>query len=342
MYSVGVIGLGGMAAMYGKPAEKTPYCHVGGIRQSSRVRLTAVADTLPLAHAVFRERWGAAFPDIAYHDSAAALLEDTPDIVAVCVQGPQHYDVMLQVIAAGPRAIFLEKPPTYSLAEMDAMVAAARAQHIPITVSYPRHWVPHILRLQQLVREGLIGTVKTVVGYAGHAFLSSASHVTDLICQFAGYCPATVFARGRTGAEAPAGYEPEPYLDSMMIDFANGVQGMQVGSDGEYGGFYCDILGAEGMVRAGMYLPPAAFDKDKHPIDLRALGMPKPACVFTVAYDQIAAHLDGGPPPDCTNDAFIAVHEAGFAGIESVLSGLPVRIPNTHRTRRIAAIGSLN
>jgi predicted dehydrogenase len=312
---------------------------VGGIRKSGKVRLAAVADALPLAHEVFRERWGKAFPDVAYYDSAVALLAEVPDIVAVCVRGPQHHAMMMEVIAAGPKAIFLEKPPSCSLAEMDEMVAAAKEKAIPITVSYSRHWAPHILRMQQLVREGLIGKVKTVVGYTGYTFLSFASHVTDLICQFAGYCPSTVFARGRAGEEAPEGYEPEPYLDSMMIEFANGIHGMQVGSDGEHGGFYCDVLGSEGMVRTGMYLPPVAFDRDKQLIDLTAFGLPKPASVFTVAYDQIADYLDGGPLPHCTNEDFITVNEIGFAGIESVLTDRPVRVPNVNRQRRIYANG---
>jgi len=339
MYTVGVIGLGNIAAMYGKPGERTPYCHVGGIRKSEKVQLVAVADRLELAREVFRERWGEAFPEAAYYDGSASLLAaGAPDIVAVCVRGPEHYQTMMEVIAAGPKAVFLEKPPSCSLAEMDEMVAAAKAKGIPITVSYSRHWAPHVLRMQQLVREGLIGQVRTVIGYTGYAFLSFASHVTDLICQFAGYCPASVYARGHTMGvdELPEGYELEPYLDNMLIEFANGVHGTQVGTNGEHGGFYCDVLGSEGMVRAGMYIPPVALDKDRNPIPLE---MPPAASVFTVAYDQIADYLDGGPLPHCTDHDFVVVNEIGFAGIESVLTGRPVRVPNGNRGRRVWANG---
>ena len=157
----------------------------------------------------FKTKWGGAFPDTKYYDGAAAMLaaEDL-DIVAVCVRGPHHFAVMQEVIAAGPKAIFIEKPPTCSLAEMDEMVAAAKAKSIPITVSYSRHWAPHVLRLQELVQGGLIGEVKTVVGYTGHSFLSFASHTTDLICQFAGYCPTAVYARARSAARRRRGSSP--------------------------------------------------------------------------------------------------------------------------------------
>ena len=133
IYSVGVIGLGSIAAFYGKPSEAAPYCHVGGIRQNPRVQLTAVAAVAEERRDKFRAEWGEAFPDVSYHDSGVALLENVPDIVAVCVRGPHHFAVTKEVIAAGPKAIFLEKPPTCSLAAMDELRALAAAKNVPIT-----------------------------------------------------------------------------------------------------------------------------------------------------------------------------------------------------------------
>jgi len=340
MYQVGVIGLGSIAAMYSTPEDEVPYCHVGGIRHSHRVKLDAVADLAEPVRENFRSTWGGVFPDTKYYGSATEMLaSENLDIVAVCVRGPHHFAVMMEVIESSPKAIFLEKPPSCSLQEMDTMVAAAQAKSIPITVSYSRHWCPHVLRLQELVQQGLIGEVTAVAGYVGEAFLSFASHVTDLICQFAGYCPTAVFARGHVEGDAPEGYEPEPALDSMIIEFENGVTGIQVGNRGEHGSFYADVFGTAGHVRAGIYIPPAAFDEDGKPIDLTQHNMPANASVFQVAYDQIADYLDGGPLPHCTNDDWIAINEVGFAGIESVLTNYHIVLPNQHRSRKIFANG---
>ena len=341
MYKVGVIGLGCIAAMYGKPEDAAPYCHIGGIRHSDRVALTAVADMSEAAREKFRSVWAGALPeDLRWYDSSTAMLANEElDIVAVCVRGPHHCAVTTEVIQAGPRAIFLEKPPSCSLVEMDAMVAAAKAAAIPITVSYSRHWAPHVLRLQEMVRQGLIGEVQTVVGYTGHSFLSFASHTTDLVCQFAGYCPTAVFARGKVSGEAPEGYEPEPALDSMVIEFENGVTGIQVGAPGEHGGFYVDVFGTEGYVRAGIYIPPFARNKKDGVLGPAVMEMPANASVFKVAYDQIAGHLDGGPLPHCTGAEWAAVNEVGFAGIESVHTGRRIPLPNANRTRKAWANG---
>ena len=343
MYNVGVIGLGSIAAGYSGPGDARPYVHVGGIRQGERVRLAAVADLSDVARDRFRKKWGAAFPDdLHYYDSDEAMLaaEDL-DIVAVCVRGPYHLSVTMRVIEAGPRAIFLEKPPTCSLEELDVMMEAAAAKGIPITASYSRHWDPQTLRLQQLVQEGLIGDVTRVVAYNGASFLSFASHTTDLICQFAGYCPKAVYARGhvREGEEVPEGYEPEPHLDAMVIEFENGVTGVQVGGDGEYRQFYAEVFGTEGYVRAGIYIEPVVRDAEGKMVDLDTLNLPEKASVFKVAYEQIAEHLDGGPRPDCTDEDLVTVHELGFAGIESALTDRRVTLPNANRTRRVWANG---
>ncbi|CAI6086377.1 Gfo/Idh/MocA family protein [Cohnella sp. JJ-181] len=338
MYKVGVIGLGAIAAMYATPASEHPYCHVGGIRQSGKVELAAAAELSEAAREKFAGVWGEAFPALRYYDGSAAMLEkEALDIVAVCVRGPYHYRVVMEAIEAGPRAIFLEKPPSCSLEEMDGMVEAAARKGIPVVVSYSRHWNPHILRLQQLVREGLLGEVKTVVAYCGHYVLSFASHTTDLICQFAGYEPEEVYARGTAKGDAPTGYEPEPTLDHMTIRFANGVTGVQVGGNGEHGSMYAEVFGEKGMLRVGMYTPTVLFDAQGQKLDLEPLQLPAPASVFTVAYDQIADYLDGGPLPHCTDAHFVAVNEIGFGAIESMHTGRAIPLPVPHRTRKVFA-----
>ena len=340
-HKVGIIGIGSISALkWGNPGDVAPYNHAGGISQSDRVELAAVADLSRERHEAFREKWGTTFPATKCFDSIATMWAAGPlDILSVCVRGPHHFAVMKEALELGPKAVFLEKPPTCSLEEMDELVALAKGAGIPITVSYSRHWAPHVLRLEALVQEGLIGAVQMVVGYCGHSFLSFASHTTDLLCQFAGYEPRAVYARGTPGSESIQGYEPEPSLTTMVVEFANGVTGVQLGQGGEHGSMYCDVIATKGRVRAGIYTPPFACDEKGKEIDLSPYGMPENASPFKLAYDQIADHLDGGPLPACTDDSFVAVHEIGFAGIESVLTDRRIELPNANRARMIFANG---
>jgi predicted dehydrogenase len=209
-YKAGIVGIGSIAALsYGEPGDAAPYNHAGGLVAGERVELAAVSDLKKDRQERFRAKWGPTFPDVRYYDSGAEMLAaEELDIVAVCVRGPDHFYVMKQALAADPKAIFLEKPPTCSLAEMEELLAIAGEKGIPVTVSYSRHWSPKVMHMERLVREGLIGDVLTVVGYVGGHVLSFASHVTDQVCQFAGYSPVAVSARGQAGElppEAPAG-----------------------------------------------------------------------------------------------------------------------------------------
>jgi predicted dehydrogenase len=305
------------------------------------VELTAVADITQEAHDTFMEQWGDKFPDTKhYSDYADMFAAEELDIVAVCTRGPHHYTAMMDVIKAAPKAIFLEKPATCSLEEMDAVVDAAKAADIPITVSYSRHWGPHVLRMAELIKDGLIGEVTGVVGHCGNSLLSFTSHQTDMICQFAGYDPVAVYARGTVPeTDVPDGYAPEPALQSMVIEFASGLVGTQVATEGELGTIAVDIQGTEGRACVAFYKPPVAWNKKGEPIDLNKLGLPENASPFKLAYEQIVAHLESGPLPHCTNENFIAVHETGFAAIESILTGQRVEIPNVNRGRKVFANG---
>lgn len=61
--------------------------------------------------------------------------------------------------------------------------------------------------------------------------------------------------------------------------------------------------------------------------------------LFKVAYEQIAAYLDGGPLPHCSGKDYLAVNERGFATLESDRTGRRIEIPSPHRTRLIYANG---
>lgn len=355
-YKAGLIGLGQIAQGYGTPEEVAPYCHAGGIVQSDKVQLVAAADPFEAAHAAFTNKWGAKFQARGgavslYANAQEMLAAEKLDIVGVCVKGPMHFETVKAVLLSPnrPRCIFLEKPPFSSLQETDEIVALAKDQGVVMVVSYSRHWAPHVLHLQQLVQDGLIGQVRAVVAYCGGTLLSFASHTTDLICQFASqgqpYAPRFVTATGYVGEQQipdsfmAQGFEAEPSLHNIVVEFENGVTGFQVGVRGEHNTFYADVFGDKGRVRAGIYIAPAVFDADGKEADYPSLGYPTNTSVFHRAYDQIADYLAGGPLPHCSEADWQKVNEIGFGAIESIHGAGRVALPNMARHRKIFANG---
>jgi predicted dehydrogenase len=344
MHKVGVIGLGSIAARYSTPEDPYPYCHVGGIRLCESTELVAVADLSEERRQEFKQVWGPGFPEdsIRYYESSTEMLEkESFDIVAVCVRGPYHYKATMEVIKSGKtKFIFLEKPMGCSLNEVDEMTKAAEAKSIPIIVDYSRHWAPHLIKLQELVKSGLIGNIQSVIGYCGGGVLSFAIHTTDLICQFAGYDPVSVcgYVQSSEG-QVPDGYETEPAVIGATIRFASGVTAFHIGNHGVAGAFSVDVLGSEGSLRAGIYIPTVLRNKQGQQVDNNTLELPENASVFKVAYEQIAAYLDGGLMPHCAKDDYMAVNEIGFAMIESAITGKTIDIPCQNRSRLIFANG---
>jgi predicted dehydrogenase len=348
MYKVGLIGLGGMASG-GEPGDPYAYSHAAGIFHNGRFELAAAADISTESIARFSGKWGQCFPKTKYHTSTTELINGLElDVVDICTRGRWHFPIAMEVIRSErpPKVIFIEKAPTASLLEMDTMAAEAAEKGILIMVSYSRHWYPHMSWLKTLLDDGLIGRVKTVVGYCKGWLLSMSSHQTDMICQFAGYDPVAVTAVGRVENDPdmtwhsidnpPEGYEPEPLLDSMVIEYKSGIIGYHISDHNDYWGLYCDIFGTKGRVRIQSDLMQVSgflgFDK---PIDFGAYNIPPKKGVFDVAYNQIADYLEGGPPPECSGSDYTAVQEIGYGAVESIYQGGRITLPVVKRDRKI-------
>jgi len=334
-YKAGLIGLGRIAAIYSKPTEQYPYCHAGGIRLADGVELVAAAEPDDARREEVGKEWG--IPRL-YKSADKMLAAEELDVAAVCAKGPLHAELSLKVIDAGVRVLFLEKPAGCSLNEVDEVASRAAKTGVFVTVSHTRHWGPHMLELARRVREGLLGEVQSVASYCGGGILGFAAHNVDMLCQFAGYDPAEVFAFGKRGVEpVPEGWEAEYHVDGATAQFASGVVGYLVGNHGKRPAFAVEVMGTEGYGRIGFYQhDPELFDADGKPIEME---LPPDASPFQVAYEQIVDYLDNGPPPECGPEQYAPVNELAFGMIESIATGRAVKLPNTKRDRRIYCMG---
>ena len=337
MYKLGIVGLGNIAYRYSKPEDPYPYCHVGGARKCERVEVVAAADLDPERRQEFNDAWG---PVRLYDDGQKMFDEEDLDIIAVCVRGPLHEKIALQAIAAGPKVVFQEKPAGCSLEQVDNVHRAATDKGVFVVMSHTRHWGPHVIRMADLIQDGLVGQVESVVGYCGGGVLSFSVHETDMICQFAGLDPISVAAQTvAPEADVPEGYEVEPRIQGALIRYASGVLGMHVGAKGANGTFCVDVNGDEGRAFVPFYGVPKAWDKDGKEIPEDKLALPPKASPFLVAYEQIADYLDSGNEPHCGPDVYRPVNEIAFGTIESGISGQTVSLPCAKRDRLIFANG---
>ena len=95
-------------------------------------------------------------------DWRAVIERDDIDIVDICTPGHLHHDIAVAALAAG-KHVLVEKPLANTLAEAEAMVAAADSAHgVRAMVGFNYRRVPALALARELITEGRIGEVRQV------------------------------------------------------------------------------------------------------------------------------------------------------------------------------------
>jgi myo-inositol 2-dehydrogenase/D-chiro-inositol 1-dehydrogenase len=101
-------------------------------------------------------------PDVTVHRDAAAVLND-PSIEAVVIAAPNalHAELGLAALRAG-KHVLLEKPMALTLADCDALVAAARDSGRVLTIGHELRVSTQWGRVKALIGEGAIGAPRHI------------------------------------------------------------------------------------------------------------------------------------------------------------------------------------
>ncbi|MGQ0569230.1 MAG: Gfo/Idh/MocA family protein, partial [Armatimonadota bacterium] len=184
VYRAGIIGCGRIAdtiedeILVAPSWALLPYSHAGAYQRCPRTRLVAAADPNPERLANFGRRRGV---ERLYADFRQMLERESLDIVSVCVPTRSHEAVTLAVTAYPVKGIYLEKPIAQSLREADAMIDAFRRRGIAVAVNHMRTWDPTYGRIQRLIADGAIGSVRAVMAHLREGALFGGTHLFDLL-----------------------------------------------------------------------------------------------------------------------------------------------------------------
>lgn len=91
-----------------------------------------------------------------YDDYDAMLASDVCDAVYVALPNSMHADYAIRAMKAGKHAL-VEKPLAISVAECEAMIAAAEANGVFLMTAYRLHSEPGTVKVLDLIRSGEIG-----------------------------------------------------------------------------------------------------------------------------------------------------------------------------------------
>jgi predicted dehydrogenase len=142
-YRAAIVGTGGIAAAHAQALRAHP----------GRAHLTAVVDLDAERAGVFAEAWDVP----AVHTDLAELLRAGGiDLVHLCTPPASHAPLALQCLRAGVN-VLVEKPPTLSLAELDALAEASRHSGAHVATVFQHRFGAGAVRLRAMVAAGELG-----------------------------------------------------------------------------------------------------------------------------------------------------------------------------------------
>lgn len=248
MYRVGVLGCRGIGVRHGK-----------GVDCSDGAEIVAGCDLVEDLRQEFDGHFRETNPNLVLYDDFAEMLEKADlDILTIATGDDRHTDPVVAAAEAGVKGIFCEKPLAVSLEAADRMVEAVEKHGVKLSVDHTRHWMPPWRRCHDLVTEGAIGEVSTVLAThvgARSMLFRNGTHILDAIYWFAGAEPEWVFAKLEAGYEDYSEYrgdgghvpDTEPSANAY-IHFANGVNGNYIGEKRNPRGLRMEVLGSEGLL----------------------------------------------------------------------------------------------
>ena len=239
----GLVGLGAMGRN-----------HIRVLSGLDGVRLVAVADPVATLVDAAAARTGAS----GFGDARTMLAEVALDGLVIAAPTNQHRRVAIAAVERGV-AVLVEKPLAGSVADAEAIVAAAHATGVPFAVGHVERFNPAVRELGRLLRDGWLSAVYAIASRRSGPFperirdvgvtIDLATHDVDILSWIAGERPAWVYAE--TARRIHAVHEdllfgllhfPSGTVAQLDVDWLTPAKRRQLVVVGEEGMFELDYL----------------------------------------------------------------------------------------------------
>ena len=348
MYRAAVIGLGRMGSTFDDEITQggsifLPYCHAPSYVASPQVDLVAGADLHAQQGAIFGKRWGLSDRQI-YTDHREMLAAESPDIVSVCTTARHRAGILHDVIDAGVKAIWSEKPFTLSLAEADAVIEHCRQKDVVVAINCSRRYNPFMTETRRMVEDGELGEILQITAYAQCYLSHNGSHAIDTMRYLVGGDVEWVFGEMESDEKAAG---EEDLMGNGYLAFDSGVRGFLRAMPTGLAPWEFDVIGTEGRVRS---LAMGSETQYYRWVEggLRNRGLPArapfalptsiPGMGLTVIADLVRG-IETGAQPRCSAEDGRKALEIAIALRESHRQGgRRVDLPLADRSQRILSV----
>lgn len=330
--------------------------HIAAVQNNAeKLRLTAVCDRDEATARALLERFG--LQDVHLYTNHRDLLEqEHPDLVAVATPSGTHAAIALDCVRAGCH-VLIEKPIALSLADADALIAAANGKDVRLCACHQNRFNKSIRRIREALEDGRFGRLfhgaahirwnrgasyyeqapwRGTWAQDGGALMNQCIHNIDLLRWMMG--DEVIEVSAYTDRLAHPYIEAED-LGLALIRFANGSYGLLEGTTNVFPNNLEETLylfGETGTVKAGgksvNRIEEWRFaDGTDDPEAVKAEFTEDPPNVYgfghTPLYADVIDAIEQHRAPLVDGEAGRRALELVLAVYQSAATGAPVRLP---------------
>lgn len=333
---VAVIGCGAIAHAHLPAIHGAPDVEVAGVLDTDLARARAVAAQFGVG--------------VIYDDWAAVLADDDVDVVALLLPHYLHRPFAVEALAAG-RHVMCEKPLATTLADCDAMIAAAERAGRALMPCHTRLFEPATPVLRGLIEQGRLGdlylaqtagieppSIPGVRPWLGQqvgdgVLMAQAIHVAYLLRHLVGPVVEVTCFIGGVKAVALAADDTAV----VLLRFAGGAVAEMTATFGQRvgpGEHTVTLHGRDGWacyrVGEGRRTLHVASEHDVATDQPCLIDLPEEPH-FQTMWQRFAEAITAGAPPPVTGADGRAAVEIILAAYQAAATGRSVRLPLTSR-----------
>jgi UDP-N-acetylglucosamine 3-dehydrogenase len=202
--------------------------HVRNYFQINKVDLIGICDQYEKLGKKLAEEFNTKY----YKDYKEMLDVERPDLVSIAAPTNVHYQIALEVIRRKIN-LLIEKPIAFNINEAEEIIEEAKRARVKLTVGHIERFNPAVIRLKELIREGKLGIIISVMTRrAGtiparikdaNVVLDIGVHDIDLLNFILDSQPVNVYASG--GRAILKKYED--YAD-IFLEYPSAKNGLKV------------------------------------------------------------------------------------------------------------------
>ena len=193
-YRAALVGCSRMGAFIdneqrGASRFRQPYSHAAGYEACERTELVACSDLRADVLEQAGKRYGVPSERL-YSDYREMIDKEQPDIVSVATQPEQRAEVVIYAAEHGAKAVYAEKAMAASMSDARAMVEAVERNGVVFNLGTNRRWETAYDKMKELIDDGSIGDLQSIIIYGNGHLFNAASHSLDLALKLSGDVPA--------------------------------------------------------------------------------------------------------------------------------------------------------